>query len=432
MPDFDGTNPRNSTRNHLASARALFSGRDGPLFALCAWLVVCGTWLRTQNLGFPEGLSWDEHHFVLNARNYLAHQHDWNDHPPLGKLLIAIGMLAFGDNAVGWRIVPLICGVANIAFAWSLAVTLYRDRCAGWLAAAFVAGDGFLIAYSRTALLDGILTSFLLATACILSRRPTVTRAAVAAVVIGCAANIKLSGFPLLVPAGIICLLGRRPLRCTATLVLAPAAYCACFALGLYLAREPYSLASVWQGTKAIVAHHAALTEFKHPMTSHWYTWFEPKRPITLRYDTVGLDEVRIMTTLGNLVLWWTAAAALIMTTFTSVGAMWRVVVARSMRVHLGRRARANAFLYAFAITMMLPWIIGKRDSYVYHYLPTYAFLLIIVAGEISRIYRQQRTQAMAFVSAVALVSAFFAPVWGQLPMTARDVQYRLFLPNWR
>src|SRR3954447_12118872 len=54
--------------------------------ALCLALVVAGPGLRCQHLMFPARLTFDEHHFVENARNSLAGRPDWNDHPPLGKL----------------------------------------------------------------------------------------------------------------------------------------------------------------------------------------------------------------------------------------------------------------------------------------------------------------------------------------------------------
>ena len=44
---------------------------DSPLVAACGVMIVFGIWLRVQRLAFPRGLTWDEHHFVNNARNYL-------------------------------------------------------------------------------------------------------------------------------------------------------------------------------------------------------------------------------------------------------------------------------------------------------------------------------------------------------------------------
>src|SRR5262249_44777974 len=156
-------NPRGASLGQLVEHRMRsMLRRDGPLFVVCASVVAFGIWLRLQNLGFPRVLTFDERHFVLNARNYIAHQHDWNDHPPLSKLLFALSIMMRGDNSVGWRFIAAAAGLFNILLAVTLGRNLFRDRLAGWLAGAFVAGDGFLIAYSRTALPDGILVTFVL------------------------------------------------------------------------------------------------------------------------------------------------------------------------------------------------------------------------------------------------------------------------------
>jgi dolichyl-phosphate-mannose--protein O-mannosyl transferase len=399
---------------------------------LCLGLVALGVWLRMVDVGFPAGLTWDEHHFVLNARNYLAHAHDWNDHPPLGKLLLAIGMLALGDTSTGWRVMPMLFGIASIALARALGTGLFRDRRAGWMAAAFVAGDGFLIAYSRTALLDGMLTTLVLATACLAVRARSPGRMALVALAIGCAASVKMSAFALGLPVALLCLAGRQRVLSLATLAIAPALYTALFALGLWLSHEPHSAAVVWRTTYQLLAQHVGAHSFTHPLTSHWYTWFWPKRPITIRYDLVGVDSVRASTTLGNLLLWWSAAVALLGGLGATVGTL-RLVAKRGPRARRpGRSAGAATFLFVFALAMLLPWMIGTRDSYIYHYLPSYAVLLVLVGGLASRVYRRRRAVALTFVAAVTLVSVFYAPAWGQLELTRAAFDARLFLPSWR
>ncbi|HEX3597155.1 MAG TPA: phospholipid carrier-dependent glycosyltransferase, partial [Polyangiaceae bacterium] len=101
------------TKNIFSSLRRSIR-RDGPLFLLCAALVALGTWLRAVDLGFPPSLTWDEHHFVLNARNYITHQHDWNDHPPLGKLLIVPWLLLLGDSSRSFRMNSFVFGLLAI------------------------------------------------------------------------------------------------------------------------------------------------------------------------------------------------------------------------------------------------------------------------------------------------------------------------------
>ena len=87
--------------------------QDLLLAGWCLIAVAIGIWLRAQRLGEPAGLAWDEHHFVRTAQNYLVGAKDWNDHPPLGKLLIAQGIHWFGDVSFAWRASALASGIAN-------------------------------------------------------------------------------------------------------------------------------------------------------------------------------------------------------------------------------------------------------------------------------------------------------------------------------
>jgi dolichyl-phosphate-mannose--protein O-mannosyl transferase len=434
MQDAKAREPAAVRAAVLRARRALVRvvARDGPLVIACGALATLGVLLRTNDLGFPPSLTWDEHHFVLNARNYLEHVHDWNDHPPLGKLLILCGMLLYGDTSLGWRFAPVLLGLASIVFAYRIAAFVFRDRRGGLIAAAFVAGDGFLIAYSRTALLDGMLTSLCLAAALASLGARSWRGMALAGALVGCAANVKLSGAFLLLPIGVLCLFLRDRLWGAIALLAAPVVYTILFVFGLFLAREPHGVADALRATNAIVAHHAALTQFTHPMTSHWYTWFLPTRPVTLRYDVVGAGAVRALTTLGNPVLWWTCDLVLLVGLALCVRGVFRFVRTKSTRVSVGRLTRASMLLLAFGVTLLLPWVFGNRDSYIYHYLPTYAFLLVLAGGDMSHLYRRYRATVLAFVLAVGLVSVYYAPVWGQLPISAAGYRARLFLRMWR
>jgi dolichyl-phosphate-mannose--protein O-mannosyl transferase len=387
---------------------------------------------------FPHGLSWDEHHFVENARNYIAHRHDWNDHPPLGKLVIVPWILAFGDTSLSWRLSPLAFGMTSILLAHFIGVELFRDRRAGYLAAAFVAGDGFLISFSRTALLDGMLTTLVLASVCATSKARGPLGAILAGALIGLAANVKLSGFALGLPAALVIaaraprLLSARTLLTLLGLLAAPVAFTAASSLGLYLAREPHGAGDVWANTFKLLTQHYGAQSFTHPLTSHWYTWGLPTRPVTMRYDLAGPQTVRALTTLGNPLLWWSCTIALVVGLFALGTAAVGVVRPKSSRIHLGRETRAAFVLVAFALSMLLPWIIGKRDSYIYHYLPTYGCLLVLVGGVVARAYRQKRIAALGYTAVVFLVTVFYAPVWGQLPIGRAGFEARLFMPGWR
>jgi dolichyl-phosphate-mannose-protein mannosyltransferase len=129
--------------------------------SLLGLLIVGGALLRVQGVGFPAYFTFDEELFVRNAHNYLLGLPDANDHPPLGKLVMAVGMALFGYNSLGWRFASVCFGLQSVLMAYWLAAQLF-DRRAGWLAAAFVAADGFFISYSRAGLLDGMLSCLVL------------------------------------------------------------------------------------------------------------------------------------------------------------------------------------------------------------------------------------------------------------------------------
>lgn len=413
--------------------------KDRFFLSVSGAMVLFGIVLRIQNLAYPKQLTFDEHHFVNNARNYLLAKPDWNDHPPLGKLLIALGMKLFGDNSFGWRIVPLCFGLATIAIAWGIGRSLFKSRNAGAAAAAVIAADGFFISYSRTALLDGMLVTLLLASALATIRARKPWHVALACTLVGFAFSIKFTGVVMAVPVVLLTLVAAQAPRWTvAFLALVPVVYWACFATGLSMIGVSSGPEAVLKATRALLSHHLALTEMVNPATSYWYTWFLPVHPIFLRFDQ-NPNYVRVMTTMGNPLLWWSATVLLAATAVSSVwkGAVWvRSRTGAGLPDPFGGffrdQARPAALLLLLWLLPLLPWILTRRDSYIYHYLSCYGFGLLLVAGLIAWVYERRAVWGLAALLVVAEVSAFYGPVWGQQPLTRESMEQRLFLEKWR
>src|SRR5512140_1587435 len=102
---------------------------------LLAVLVVGGIWLRIQGIDRPPWLTIDEDAFVPQAHHYLLGLPDTNDHPPLGKLFMAVGYLLLGYDPVGWRFAALCFGLQAIVIAYWLGRCLLDSSRAGWFAA---------------------------------------------------------------------------------------------------------------------------------------------------------------------------------------------------------------------------------------------------------------------------------------------------------
>jgi len=383
--------------------------------ALLLSLIVGGIAIRAYDLGYPETLVFDEHHFVKNARNYLAARADWNDHPPLGKLLIALGMRVEGDDPFGWRLAALVFGTALILLAYLLGAAAQRTREAGLYAAAFVAASGFAVVYSRTAHLDGMLTTLMAAVALVVWRSRTRLGMLSAACLIGLGASIKFSGAVMAIPWAIvsICRFGihRRTLALLAGgLALMAGTYVALFSVGLAMAGEAYGVVDVGRKSLELLQHHLGLDDWEHGATSRWYTWFIPLNRIGMHYAREE-DVIRTLTTADNPVLWWGV----------NVAVVWSVYLAWRRKDPL----QGQGYLLLLWLVPLLPWIFTNRDSYIYHYLPSYTFGLVLLGVVVASV--EKPVVRFTFVAVVTAVFAFCAPVWSTIPFAADAWLHAIF-----
>lgn len=433
---------------------------DSPTRALtpfsCAALVTIalGIFARFWRLGFPAQFSFDEHHFVENARNYLHGKPDWNDHPPLGKLTMASSIELWGDSAFAWRFVSAVVGVATIGVAFALARSLFRHDSpsrrndVALLAGAVVAADGFCIAYSRTALIDGQLTFFALAAVLVATLSTSAAGWLAVGCVVGLAAGVKFSGICVGLPLFFLLVTrlsgGARFAAAGLALVGFASTYSAQWILGLVLSGKFESVSQVVSETARLYEHHAVLTQMDNPWVSYWYTWFVPKKPIVL-YRLPDHDLIRMSTSLGNPFSWWCVGGAAVVGAGISLRQAVALVARRrdggdsSTSSTEGWRAaldtHSSALIVPFLgwLGFLAPWILTKRDSYIYHYLPAYTFGLILAAGLVVELGRVVHAKAHYYFLLIAfVVSAFYAPIWIGAPLSAKAASDRALLRSWQ
>jgi dolichyl-phosphate-mannose--protein O-mannosyl transferase len=271
---------------------------------------------------------------------------------------------------------------------------------------------------------------------------PSPVRIVLASAVMGLAASIKLSGITLGLPLVLAVLVldlsfvRKLPLLAASGLA-ALLTYYTQYALGQRLTGLPASPAGVVDATMVLVRHHAALTQMTNPFTSHWYTWFIPSKPIMLRYDVIDGVWVRAMTMLGNPLLWWSSAVVVAGTLGSALLQGGRALLGAggpSHEVVTGfLRSRWPSILpLAGFLGFLSPWVLTSRDSYIYHYLPSYGFGLVLLAGAAAHVGQRFPRALLLAALLVGEVSVFYAPVWAQLPLSADSLVLRLFLPTWR
>lgn len=104
----------------------------------------------------------DELYYAVTAYQYIYHAPLYaTNHPPLGTLIIALGILIFGMNPLGWRIMAYLCGVIMIPLIYHFAQKVFKSNRAAIFAALLLMFDFMHFTINRYALIDSMVTLFI-------------------------------------------------------------------------------------------------------------------------------------------------------------------------------------------------------------------------------------------------------------------------------
>ncbi len=112
----------------------------------------------------------DEAHYVPAVREMIEGRPANNEHPPLSKWLMVLGIRLLGDNPYGWRIGSVITGTLSVYVLYRLAALVLGSGWAGLAAAMLYAADVTSFNLSSIAVLDPPANLFLLLSAYLLLR----------------------------------------------------------------------------------------------------------------------------------------------------------------------------------------------------------------------------------------------------------------------
>jgi dolichyl-phosphate-mannose-protein mannosyltransferase len=179
-------------------------GWAGPLL-----VTIFGAFLRFDRLSIPYAVLFDETYYVPDAYGILHHGVEINQvknvnallvrgsthifngttgeyvvHPPLGKIMIAVGEWLFGLTPFGWRFAVAVVGSLSILMTARIARRMTRSTLLGCTAGLLLALDGLELVLSRTAILDIFVMFWVLAAfgLLVIDRDRTRARLAAAAV----------------------------------------------------------------------------------------------------------------------------------------------------------------------------------------------------------------------------------------------------------
>lgn len=346
-------------------------------------------------------------------------------HPEGGKWLLAAGIELFGMDSFGWRVAAAVVGALTVFVLARLVFRLTGSVAVGCFAGALLALDGLHFTMSRLALLDVFLTFWLVCsvTCLVADRRWISGRIRVgwlrpwqlaAGACFGMAVATKWSGLYVLAVFGLLAvvweasvrhdLAGRWAARMLSAGVPAfgrivgiaavvylvswtgwlmhaddyEARFAASHSWGAW-AEKPDD-GSVVRDLRDLVAYHQQIYAFhtgdyirerSHPYASHPAGWLLMDRPVSAYADNdlpakdCGAAEdsscMRQILLIGNPVIWWTGAAALIIAAIAWARSRhwrWGVPVLGAASVWLPWFASADRPIFSFYMVALVPFTI--------------------------------------------------------------------------
>ena len=378
-------------------------------------------------LTIPSKPFFDEVHYLPAARALLALSHPSNiEHPMLGKELLALGIMLFGDNPLGWRIMPALFGtlalLAGMRALWFASGSRFASIAGGiLLATAFP-----IFVQSRIAMLDIFMASFLLVAlwaiaGAVRENETGRRRLAIAGVALGLSMAAKWNAVPLAMVPGLAFaairlraagwrgfvsnrgapVAGMSIWEAALWLGLLPlATYAITFMPAMFYASHPIAPGGLLELHQRMIELQRQVVQ-PHTYQSVWYEWIFDWRGIWYLYEPIDGAQRGVLL-IGNPLTMVLGLAAL-------AWAAW-AGIAR------GRKdALALVVLYAVALGT---WIVAQKPvQFYYHYLLSSCFLMAALALALDALWKRGRRwpPLLVLAGSVALF-AFFWPILTAAP----------------
>ena len=399
---------------------------------------------------------------IYHARTALEHLRGMNpyeiSHPPLGKLILALGVSLFGMTPFGWRFSGVLFGVAMLPLVYFFARKLFGRGAVPVCCTLLLATDFMHFNQTRIATIDTYGVFFTLGMYYFmycwlfpekekaLSPAPAEGRRrdlALAGLFFGLGAASKWTCLYAGAGLGVIWALhwafrfarekkaalrpfGRNVLFCLVFFVLVPA-------LIYYLSYYPYGRAKGLGGigmyfkadyAKTVLDNQVYMFRYHsnvnstHPYSSRWYQWILDIRPI-LYYLNYNGSSRSSFGAFVNPVLCWAGLVGLFALGFCA----------------FARRDRKALFLLLGYLAQLVPWIFISRVTFEYHYFPCSVFLVLVLGYVFSALRENVGNWRTAVWGLTALNAAafilFYPALWGaELNTKTASLLYR-WLPTW-
>jgi dolichyl-phosphate-mannose-protein mannosyltransferase len=405
------------------------------------------------NKSFLTGTYFDEIYFAQTAFDQLnkLEPMEWT-HPPLGKSLIAAGIVLFGMNPFGWRFVGTIFGILMIAVMYLFGKRLFKKSEFAFIAAFLMTFDFMHFTQTRIATVDVFAVMFIILMYYFMYKftqlnvykddfKKVLTQLALCGIFFALGISTKWIGFYAAIGLAVIFFTymfmkyieynkAQKYLKysdkhrdkeklesfglftenykvktikifgiCVAFFILIPAiVYFISYIPFLMVPGLGHSFADVLKYQYYMFSYHDTLTA-THPFSSPWWQWPFMGKPIWYYAGQgLSLDKISSIVCFGNPAIWWVGAVS-----FISV-----------LIIGIKHKDAKACFIVIAGLSQYLPWLLVPRITFIYHYFATLPFVMLSIVYMIAYFYKKY-SKAKYFVyfylSVVLLLFVMFYPV---------------------
>ena len=392
------------------------------------------------------GTYFDEIYHARTAYENVVNVYPYEiSHPPLGKLIISIGIRLFGMNPFGWRCMGTLTGVLMLPVLYLLLKRLFGNTATAGCGTLIFAFDFMHFVQTRIATIDSYAVFFILLMYYFMYRFVTegkLRHLALSGISFGLGAASKWTCIYAGAGLALIWLiywvlrfrrekefrpLAENILFCLLFFVLIPGAiYYASYypygkaigleGIGMYFKPEYARL--VWDNQVSMLTYHVGV-DATHPYSSRWYQWIFDARPI-LYYLDYGADGTK-------------SAIAAFVSPLLCWGGLFAMVAMGYLALRK-RDARAGFILIGY-LAQLVPWMFVSRITFEYHYFACTVFLTLALCYALDGIRRCDRWGKWPMYVCTAVSLGLFLLFMPVLTGTWADASWTgLFLkwfPSW-
>ncbi|MEM2970794.1 MAG: phospholipid carrier-dependent glycosyltransferase [Candidatus Bathyarchaeia archaeon] len=366
-------------------------------------------------------------YFVRAAEEYAKLEKPYGVvHPPLGKLIIAAGILIFGCNPFGWRIMNVVFATLTIPVIYVLSKRMFRTWIAASIAAFLLVFEFMHFTMARIATVEVYVVFFSLTSHLfffaylqgVLQKKADNRLLFLAVLFFALGFSTKwIALFGFLGDVFLLLVLRLKELstveagwslKAKTFLIhtLLPLAGFLAIAVAIYfLTFLPfimvgYTLGDVYNLQWNMYNYHATL-RFEHSSSSPWWSWPIIQTPVLL-YASPLLDPmVSTIVCMGNPAIWWFGALCIIL------------IIAKAF-------LEKKNFVYAYVVTIFLfQWLLYaliSRPLFLYNFYSNVPFLILavtLILNELweSKSFRHGKLVVSAYMFVVVIFFLTFYPV---------------------